>query len=93
MPNSALGALLDVAGLVDHQHGLRVGQVLHDVVAQVIAYRVGVPHRAGQQMLHPVRAGFPGVLGDRPAVHPWQPGQQAEHERPRSPTRLHPGEP
>jgi hypothetical protein len=32
----------------------------------------------------------PGVLGDRPAVHPRQPGQQAGHERRHPPPRLHP---
>jgi len=36
---------------------------------------------------------FPGMLGDRPAVHPRQPGQQAQHERRHPPPRLDPGEP
>ena len=36
---------------------------------------------------------FPGMLGDRPAVHPGQPGQQAPHEPRHPPPRLDPGEP
>jgi hypothetical protein len=33
------------------------------------------------------------VLGDRPAVHPGQPGQQAPNERGHPTPRLNPGEP
>jgi hypothetical protein len=33
------------------------------------------------------------MLGDRLAVHPRQPGQQAPHERRHPPARLHPAEP
>jgi hypothetical protein len=33
------------------------------------------------------------MLGDRPAVHPWQARQQALHERCHPPPRLDPGEP
>jgi len=33
------------------------------------------------------------MLGDRPAVHPRQPGQQAPHEGCHPPARLDPGEP
>ena len=49
------GALLDVAGLVDHQHRTRVTERVDDVVAQVIAHRLGVPLRPRQQVLQPVR--------------------------------------
>ena len=35
----------------------------------------------------------PGMLSDRPAVHPGQPGQQAAHEPRHPPPRLDPGEP
>jgi hypothetical protein len=42
------------ARLVQHQHRVRVPQVLGHVVAQVIADPVGVPPRATEQPLHPV---------------------------------------
>jgi hypothetical protein len=61
-------ALLDITGLIDHQHPVRITQVVHHVIAQVIADPVGVPHRATQQVLHAIRAGVPGVLGDSPAI-------------------------
>ncbi|MGY4388372.1 hypothetical protein ACVWXB_001671 [Streptomyces sp. TE12347] len=75
------GALLQVAGLVDHQHGFVIGQVLDHVGAYVVADRVGVPLRAVQQVLHAVRGGVARVLGQRPAVLPWQVRQQAQHQR------------
>jgi hypothetical protein len=86
------GALLQVPGLVDDQHRTRVAEVLEDIAAHVIADAVSIPLRAGQQVLHPVRRGVPGVLGDRPAVHPRQLRQQPQRERPRPPPRLHPAE-
>jgi hypothetical protein len=85
--------LLEVAGLVHHQHRLRVAQVLDHVVAAVIAHLVVIPHRPGQQVLHPVRVGVAGVLGDRPAVLAWQLRQQAAHERPGPPPKVRPSEP
>ena len=66
--------------------------MLRDVAAQVIADAVGVPPGPRQQVLHPVRRGIPGLLGDRPAVLARQLGQQAQHERPRPAPRLHPAE-
>jgi hypothetical protein len=63
-----LGALLPIAGLVHHQHPVRVAQVLDQVGADVVTHPVVVPHRPGQQVLHPIRGGIPGVLGQRPAV-------------------------
>jgi hypothetical protein len=53
-------ALLHVPGLVDHQHRVRVAEMLHDVAAQIITHPVGVPAGPGQQMLHPVRVGIAG---------------------------------
>ena len=44
-------------------------------------------------MLHPIRSGVPGVLGDRPAVLAWQIRQQPLDERPGPPSWLHPPEP
>jgi hypothetical protein len=87
------GALLEVARLVDDQHGVRLAEVLDQVGAEVVADAVLVPDRPGQQVLHPVRAGVAGVLGERPAVLARQVGQQPAHERPGSPARLHPRKP
>ena len=64
-----------------------VGEVLQHVIAQVIANPGFVPDRGRQQPLHPSRAGIPDMLGDRPAVHPRQPGQQAPNEGCRRSTR------
>jgi hypothetical protein len=44
-------------------------------------------------VLHPVRAGIAGVLGERPAVLSGQVGQQPMHQRPGPPSRLYPAEP
>ena len=63
-----VGALLDIAGLVDHQDRSRVAERVDDVVAQVVAHRVGVPARPRQQMLQPVGGGGAAVLGDGPAI-------------------------
>jgi hypothetical protein len=59
------GALFDIAGLIDHQHRARITEVFRDIVAQVIAHSIGVPYRASQQVLQAIRAGLPGVLGNR----------------------------
>jgi hypothetical protein len=44
-------------------------------------------------MLHPIRRGLAGVLGDRPAIRPRQPREQAEHQPADSTSRLDPTEP
>jgi len=67
--------------------------VVDQVVTNVVADGVVVPDRPSQQVLHPVRGGVPGVLGDRPAVLARQIGQQPEHERLGAPSGLHPAEP
>jgi hypothetical protein len=85
-----VAALLEVAGLVDHQHRALLAEVLDQQGAHVVAGAVFVPHRPGQQVLHPVRAGIPGVLGNRPAVLAGQVGQQPAYERPGAPSGLHP---
>jgi len=87
------GALLQVPGLVDHQHRLGVTQVLDYIGAHVITHAVFVPHRPAKQVLHPIGAGITGVLGQRPAVLAWQVRQQPQHERPSPPAWLHPAEP
>lgn len=79
-------------GLIDHQHRASITQVVDHVAAQLIADAFAVPNRARQQMLHPIRTGVPGMLSDRPAVHPRQSGHQPQKERPDSSPRLHPPE-
>ncbi len=93
MPTSALGALLDVASLINYEHGIRAAQVLDDIPAQVIADRTGVPPGRSQQVMHPVRGDIPGLFGYRPAVLAPQPRQQPQHERAGPAPRLDPGEP
>jgi hypothetical protein len=85
-------ALLEIPCLVDDQHRARVAEVLRGKGAHVIADAVGVPPGAGQQVLHPVRRHVPGMLGERPAVHPRQLGQQPQRERPCPVPRLQPAE-
>ena len=91
-PNRA-GALLEIPGLVHHQDRLGVAQVLDHIVAEVIADPVVVPDRPTQQVLHPIGAGIPSVLGDRPTVLTRQVGQESEHECPGPPAWLHSAEP
>ncbi|QUQ63912.1 hypothetical protein JJ691_16290 [Kutzneria sp. CA-103260] len=71
-----VAALLQVARLVKDRHPVGITEVFHDVVPQVIPDSLGVPAGPAQQVLHPVRAGLTGVLGNRPARRAAQPGQQ-----------------
>jgi hypothetical protein len=88
-----LVAALEVAGLVDHEHGVLVAQVIGHVTAQVVPHPVGIPDRPGQQMLQPVRGSITAVLGDRPTVLPAQVGHQPQHQRGGTSARLVAGEP
>ncbi len=55
--------LFEKAGLIDHQHRFRVGQVRQDVVLQVITHLVRIPMRGVEQALHPVWRRFSCQLG------------------------------
>lgn len=44
--------------------------VLGDVVTQVLTHAAGVPHGQVEKVLHTVRVGVAGVLGDAPTVLP-----------------------
>jgi len=46
-------ALLEKAGLIDHQHRILVRKMLSDVVAHQIAQRIGVPLITAQKRLLP----------------------------------------
>jgi hypothetical protein len=85
--------LLEEPGLVHHQHGIHLAQVLQHIGAQVITDRVGVPVGRGQQPLHPVWGPLAGVLGQLPAVLPPHVTQQPAQVGQRPPARLRPGEP
>ena len=85
-PNG-VSALLQVAGLVHHQHGIHLAEPLHDIPAQVVTHAVGIPFRLPQQVLQAVRRVVTGVLGQRPAVLPpdrrHQPGHVVSSGAPR----------
>ena len=49
-----MGALLEVAGLVDHQHGIDLAEPLDDIRAQVVTDAVDVPFRLAQQVLQTI---------------------------------------
>jgi len=85
LPRHAAGglALLEEAGLVDHQHRLRVGQRLQRVVAHQVAQRVGLPAAAAQDGLLPPGAGIARRLGPHPAGLAPLGAEQAVQEQPR----------
>jgi hypothetical protein len=59
-------ALLDKAGLVDHQRGVRLDQRLEGVVAHNVAQAVGVPARPSEHGLLAPRPWVAGSLGAHP---------------------------
>src|SRR5487761_996202 len=59
-------ALLEKAGLVDHQHRIVIGQMLDNIVAYDIAQSISVPIPATQDRLLPPRAGIAGRLRAHP---------------------------
>lgn len=63
---SGLDALLQEAGLVDHEHTLPFTEVLHGVGAQFISDPVGVPGSGVEQALHAVRGRIPSRLSQGP---------------------------
>src|SRR4029453_18481586 len=70
-----------------------VAQLLHDVLAEVVTDPVGVPPRAIQQPLHPIRGHLTGLFGQPPAVLALNLAQQALQVGQRPAARLHPTEP
>ena len=60
---------------VDSAQHTRITDLLDHGRTHIVADRIGVPPGRGQQVLHAVRGGVPGLLGDRPAVLAPQPGQ------------------
>jgi hypothetical protein len=88
-----LTALLDVPSFIDHEDGAGVGEGVDHVAAQVVTDRVGVPLRAGEKMLQPIRREITAMLGDRPAVLAIQTGQHPQHQPASMAQRLIPREP
>jgi hypothetical protein len=84
LPRDAAGglALLEEAGLVEHQHGIRCRQGLEGIVAHDVPQRVGLPAAAAEDRLLPPGAGIAGRLGPHPpGLAPLGP-QQAVQEQP-----------
>ena len=69
-----------------------MAQVIDHISAEVVADQVGVPDRAGQQVLQSIRCLRAAVFGDGPAVLPVQIGQQPEYQLGRMSSRFVPGE-
>jgi isopentenyl diphosphate isomerase/L-lactate dehydrogenase-like FMN-dependent dehydrogenase len=86
-------ALLQIPGLVHHQHRVLAAEPGDHIGAQVITDPVVIPARLGQQMLQPVRRAVADMLGDRPAILPRQIRQQSQHQLSRSPSWLDPAKP
>jgi hypothetical protein len=82
-------ALLHQARLVQHQHRVGIPQLLHDIVAQVIAHPVGVPPGAVEQPLHPVRCRLTRLFGQPPTVLALDLAQQPLQLGQRTTARLH----
>jgi hypothetical protein len=59
-------ALLEKAGLVDHQHRIVIRQMLDDIIAYDIAQGIGVPIPATQDRLLPPWAGIASRLRAHP---------------------------
>ncbi|GAA4681866.1 hypothetical protein GCM10023215_14670 [Pseudonocardia yuanmonensis] len=59
---------------------VRFAEVLDHEPAQFRGDPVGVPAGPVEQVLHPVRAGLPGVFGDAPTVLAGQLGEHPAHE-------------
>ena len=92
----AVGRRLGVGGLVHDQYHvalvLACGQVPGRPVRGRVEYSLVIAAGAGQQVLHPVRAGMPGRRGDCPAVVILQLHQQAVHHIAAGHAGLPPGE-
>src|SRR5215211_4736077 len=80
---------LPKARLIQHQHRIGITQLLHDIVADA----AGVPPRAIQQPLHPIRGLLTCLFGQPPAVLALDLAQQPSQVGQRPPARLHPPEP
>jgi hypothetical protein len=88
-----LRPLLHEPGLVEHQHGAGVAELLDHVGPQVVLDRVGIPAHPAQEVLHPVGRAVARRLGELPTVLALHRRQQAAQVGQRPPARLDPPEP
>ena len=86
-------ALLQKSGLIEHQHGLLIAEVLDDVGAQIIAHEIGVPAHAGKKVLYAVGRAVAGRFGQLPAVLALDGGQQPAQISDSALARLAPAKP
>jgi hypothetical protein len=61
-------SFLQITRLVDDQHRFGIAELTADELTDVGTDGGVVPLHPGQQVLHPVRRGVAGMLGDAPAV-------------------------
>jgi hypothetical protein len=83
LPRHAAGrlALLQKAGLVEHQHGIPVGQRLQRVVAHKLAQRIRLPAAAAQDRLLPPGAGVARRFRPHPArLAPLRPEEAVQEQ-------------
>ena len=85
-------AFLEKAGLIEHQHGLRVTEMLNRIGPQVIAHRISIPVHAREKILHAVWCGVTGRFRQVPAVLALERRQQPLEIGARPPARLDAGE-
>jgi hypothetical protein len=85
-------ALLQKAGLIQHQHSIRIAKMLDDIGPQVVANLLGVPAHAAEEVLHSVGRGVASGLGQLPAVLALDRGQQSAQLGQGAAARLDPGE-
>jgi len=69
LPGDAAGrlALLQKSGLVDHQHGIVIGQRLQRIIANDVTQGIGAPPPAPQDRLLPPGAGIARRFRTHPA--------------------------
>lgn len=80
MPTAGLsGALLHEPGVIQDQHRARISELVHDVIAHVVAQPIDVSVPPAQKPLHPVRRALTNVFGQCPAVLALQPRDQPGH--------------
>ena len=88
-----LRSLLQETRLVQHQHRVRIAQVIGHISLQVVAHRIGIPAHPAQELLNPVRARIARRFRQLPAVLALHRRQKTAQIRRRPPTRLGPAEP
>jgi hypothetical protein len=81
-------AFLHEARFIHNEHGIRLSQLVHHLVAQGIAHRFHIPLCLIQQTLDTTRMRFTTVFGELPAVLAFGGVEQSLQLAPRPPARL-----